>query len=434
MKVLIVSHNPITTFNSMGKTLLSLFHSFHKDELCQFYIYPTIPDVHKCEDYFRVTDKEVIRSLIPLNGAAGRQICSEEISGEQCLYESPSEQALFRDKRNCKELKLITRHLCWSVGKWHSKALRVWIDHNKPDLIFACGGLSSFFYDVILELSHRYELPIVTYVCDDFYFSTQKWESGLLQKFYYKLLRKKISQLITESCGVVTICDAMSEDYRKIFGCKTLTISTGSAPPEVRDNTNFHDSNPGKNIRYFGNLQLNRWESLLQIGLALEKVNKACCANHILEIYTADRVPEELASVSTIRVMGFVDSNTLDKLVQSAELLIHTESFREEDVDRVRYSVSTKIAESLWSGVPLFAYGCADIASIAHLRQSDCAFICDDTESLAERLTTAIYDNDERKRVVENALNTANKYHDRENNSKLLYTVLQSVKEERIEK
>lgn len=40
MKVLLLSHNPVTTYNNMGKTFLSLFSAFRPEELCQLYLYP----------------------------------------------------------------------------------------------------------------------------------------------------------------------------------------------------------------------------------------------------------------------------------------------------------------------------------------------------------------------------------------------------------
>ena len=49
------------------------------------------------------------------------------------------------------------------------------------------------------------------------------------------------------------------------------------------------------------------------------------------------------------------------------------EAFDKENRDRVRYSVSTKIIESLASGRPLLAYGPEDVASMAYLRRNDCA-------------------------------------------------------------
>ena len=63
MKVLIISHNPITDYNNMGKTFLSLFSEFSREELCHFYIYPTIPNVKKCQSCYRVTDKECVKAF-----------------------------------------------------------------------------------------------------------------------------------------------------------------------------------------------------------------------------------------------------------------------------------------------------------------------------------------------------------------------------------
>ena len=62
MKILIISHNPLSTYQNMGKTMLSLFHAFDKNELCQLYIYPSLPDVDSCKSFFRITDKDILRS------------------------------------------------------------------------------------------------------------------------------------------------------------------------------------------------------------------------------------------------------------------------------------------------------------------------------------------------------------------------------------
>ncbi len=58
MKVLLLSHNPVTTYNNMGKTFLSLFSAFRPEELCQLYLYPAVPDTACCGSYYRFTDRE----------------------------------------------------------------------------------------------------------------------------------------------------------------------------------------------------------------------------------------------------------------------------------------------------------------------------------------------------------------------------------------
>lgn len=66
MKLLIISHNPMSTYNNMGRTLCGLFNRFSKEELCQLYIYPSVPDVDRCGSYYRITDKDVLKSYFLL--------------------------------------------------------------------------------------------------------------------------------------------------------------------------------------------------------------------------------------------------------------------------------------------------------------------------------------------------------------------------------
>lgn len=71
LKVLLISHNPITTYNNMGKTFLSLFSAFKPEELCQFYLYPTVPDTDCCGSYYRFTDRDALHSITCRNVVGG---------------------------------------------------------------------------------------------------------------------------------------------------------------------------------------------------------------------------------------------------------------------------------------------------------------------------------------------------------------------------
>lgn len=64
MKVLIISHNVFSKTDNMGKTLSTYFSSFKSDELAQFYIHSQIPTLDICSNYYRITDKEAIKSIL----------------------------------------------------------------------------------------------------------------------------------------------------------------------------------------------------------------------------------------------------------------------------------------------------------------------------------------------------------------------------------
>lgn len=99
-------------------------------------------------------------------------------------------------------------------------------------------------------------------------------------------------------------------------------------------------------------------------------------------------------------------------------MLLHVEAFDE------KHSVSTKIADSLAICVPLFAYGPKSISSIKHLVRNRCAVIALSKEELKERLEIALFDKGEREKAVDNAVKTANLYHNREKNGILLKEIL----------
>ena len=135
MKVLVISHNPITTYQSMGKTFLSLFSEFKKDELCQFYIYPSLPDVDACNSYYRITDRNIFDSYTHFGKVNGRELSSKDIdTSNHNFYENEKEESFINVKKTA--LKTLLRDIMWRFAHWNNKQLRSWIQHEKPTCIF----------------------------------------------------------------------------------------------------------------------------------------------------------------------------------------------------------------------------------------------------------------------------------------------------------
>ena len=82
MKVLIISHNPMSTKHSIGKTLMSLFSNFKKEELGQLYIHTGTPELSEVSSYFQVTDKAVLKGVFTRKVAC-REVFSTENFVEQ---------------------------------------------------------------------------------------------------------------------------------------------------------------------------------------------------------------------------------------------------------------------------------------------------------------------------------------------------------------
>ena len=62
MKILVISNSPFRTDSNLGKTLSALFREFNSNELHQLYFHSSIPDVCSCEEYYQISEKQIIES------------------------------------------------------------------------------------------------------------------------------------------------------------------------------------------------------------------------------------------------------------------------------------------------------------------------------------------------------------------------------------
>ena len=408
MKILIISHNPITTYQNMGKTIASLFFSVKKEDVCQLYIYPTIPDTDVCSSYYRVTDKDVLASFYKFS-VKGSKI-SPDLTAHSMFEEGKDEQ-LYRNPKNSSPIRRMGRDAMWKLAHWYNKSLKTWLDEQAPTHIFVAPGTAKFMYNIALKIAKDRNIPIVTYICDDYYFV--KPEKTFLARFRQKSFHKKVEQLMHKSTHVITICKSLEEAYFEKFKVPTTTVMTGSNY-DISEDVNVTDDACA--IRYMGNIRCNRYVPLAEIGRALDEINAEKGTKYSLEIFTSENDEGILSTfngINSIKMCGYVSGEEFDKTFRASQILLHTEAFDEDSIDLVKNSVSTKIADSLGSGIPFFAYGPSQVASMRHLIDNDCAMLAIEQSMLKEVLLKAFTDKAFREEKAKNGLSVAKKYHDR---------------------
>lgn len=402
----------------MGKTFRSLFSRFSKTELFHFYVHPTYPEVDMCNAYYRITDKEALKSAY-LFCAPGREVCVDKILSLN--------SSSFSVKNKNSAVSRLARDIIWKLSHWYSKSLKDWLDRESPTHIFLAPGYAKFIYDIALRIAKDRGIPIVTYICDDYYFV--KCPKSFLGRLQFCLLQNKIEAVMKKTVCLVAICDEITALYREKFGLPSVTIMTGS--DLSFQNSKVGDSIP-TSISYFGNVGCNRYVSLCEIGRALDEINQNKGTSYNLRIYTNEQdssVLKLLADIPCIRLCDFVTGDDFRDAVLGSDLLLHTEAFDEQSVDLVKHSISTKIADSLASGIPLLAYGPERISSMKHLIRNDCALVATSRSELNSMLEMAFTQKEARIRVVENALRTAAEYHDTRKNSIKLRTIFAKKEE-----
>lgn len=422
MKALIISHNPITTYQNMGRTMLSLFSSFGQEELCQLYIYPTMPDIAACHSYFRMTDRDILRSCWRLGRVPARILREADIRTDQHdLYETQADEAFFRRHRR-NALTLLGRDLVWQFSRWYGAELKRWLEEERPTCIFVAPGESAFLYGIALKLAKRLQIPLYAYVCDDLYFLSMP--KGLIARLQRRLLKRRIDQLMRHSQAMIAICDELAESYADQFGIRTEVIHTGSVYP-IADAPREQAEVGG--LTYLGLLSHQRYLALAQVGRALDIINDRAGTRYTLSLYTDPPSPQAeqtFSSVRSIRLLGFVTGEAFERALRKADILLHVEAFDAASVERVRYSISTKIADSLGSGVPLMAFAPAEVASMRYLRQNRAAVCVTEPEELVEALQSLLEDGRLRHEVTQAALALARREHDAETSSRRLYAIL----------
>ena len=115
------------------------------------------------------------------------------------------------------------------MSRWYSAALQCWLDREQPDCIFLAPGPAKFIYNVALKISKKRQIPIVTYVCDEYYFVQPP--KGLPGRLRLRSLQRKIRETLGKSAHLVVICDELKEEYENFFHIPTTTLMTGTAYP-----------------------------------------------------------------------------------------------------------------------------------------------------------------------------------------------------------
>lgn len=431
MKILLLTHNPVCTYNNMGKTLLSLFSEFGKEELCQLYIQPTTPDTNTCKSYYQITDKQVLKSLMTFK-IPGKIVTQESIE-DFIIYINNNPSSSFIPKRGSSSaVSRLARDFMWKISRWNSKNLKSWLDFEAPDCIFLAPGYAKFIYDLALRISVDRNIPIISYICDDYYFVNTP--DTLLDCYQLYSLKKKIDKSMKKTDKLIAISEGIKNTYGQHFNLDSRVIMTGS---NLSVNSKKTLKSTISDLYYFGNVGANRYISLIDIGVVLSEINIENNSNIKLRIYTAESdksILEKLNNIDSIHVFGFVSGQEYENIFSNADMLVHIEAFDEQSIDLVKFSVSTKIADALASGIPLLAYGPESVSSIQHLVSNNCALTATDKKQLKEVLVNGLFNKSVRENVVNNAIITANRFHNKANNSKMLKDIIAEVINERTAK
>ena len=444
-RVLVLSHNSFSKTQNNGKTLESFFANWDKDCIAQLYLQPDDPDFDFCSNYYRMTDYEILNNVF-FSGRVGQELMKDYKEQETREF-NRSVKKLYDDRRNGNErgglnkyiheqfvakkpIFVASRDLFWSLGKWKNDKLISWILKFNPDVLFFQGSNSVFGYKIALWICEKFEIPLVLELTDDYTYSMYRY--SLIEKInkmrYLKFFRKAIQ----ESMKVITISKYMEDEYKQRFGGNYTVMLNSVKESCFGDVPNNCDS---IRMLYAGNISINRWKVLCEIGKALQIINKEMHINSRLDIFTptgtSRNIIENLIAIETINYCGSLSSEELLNEIENSNYLVHVESFDEKMKKITRLSVSTKIPEYLSSNRCIYAVGPSEIASIRYLADNGAAHITTNlsVKSITLDLKGLFCNNDLRNSYLKNAKTLFTNNHRIEENQENIFLIINEVVE-----
>ena len=419
-RVLVVSHNVFSASGNMGKTMMHMLAGISPDNLAQLYFHQEIPTRSCCLRYFRITDSNVLHALFTRR-AEYRVFEAADIdeSASQSRTDTGSLAKIYQFSRRRTPLIYFLRDLMWRLGKWNTPALLEWVQSFSPDVIFFAAGDYAFPYRIALRLSALLHIPIVMWCADDFYIEPLRY-GPLLRRMQCRRLVKLAEKIVRRSGTVVTISDMMQRDYARLFQTPAETVRISGKP-----NPYALPEESRSGIVYAGNLGINRITPLVSLGRALKEA--AIAGFETIHVYSGERNPailQQLKEENGLTYCGRIPAQEVERVLGASKFIIFTEAFDRSSICRTKFSLSTKIAESLRSGACILAYGPDEIASIDYLKQHHSACILREAGELPGTVQRLCAAPEEYRAYTQSARSLAEQFHSAECNETRMKEIL----------
>lgn len=376
-KVLVISSTPFSKTKNNGKTLSSFFETYDRNLIAQFSYSGGDFNSDICDNYYFLTKEDVI------SGRKGAAYKSDSILKKDSTIETITKKSfihslfhIFSQVRN--PIALWIKDQTWKKADY-SKAFD-WIDQFNPDVVFFQGFSMAYGYDFALNVCKRNNIPMILELTDDY--THRLYPLSIVEKINQVRYMKVFTEAIRFASKTIVISDLMKEEYESRYGGDMdVMMNTVNTVNPVCD----CDRTPNDYV-YAGNLLLNRWKVLRNLGKALLQVNQQATLN----IYTPDVPPKHilksLSKVSSIRYGGRLTKEELECRLKKCEYVVHVEAFDKKNRKITRLSMSTKISEYVACGAKVLAIGPSDVASMQCLLNNNIG-ICINDSSVSQIVT-----------------------------------------------
>lgn len=408
-KVLVVSYSGFSDTNANGKTLQALLSAYSAEELIQFYRGYEHPNFAFARAFFHVTDKQMLKSFL-MKRTEGERKGSPANDIEQQSPEKEQSAALSGRlrKHNYNFWLRWIREILWCVAPWGRKRFFKWIEKHAPKALVYMVGESIFEDRLVRKIAKKMNIPLILYNCEGYRLVDLTQRRGIERLFYY-VVEKSYGKILSIASAVIYNCDYLKCRYQQQYRhpeCTTLAFNAAAF-----DTTAYAPAEKEMlSIVYFGNLGVGRVASLLEIADAIHEIQPG----QQIHIYgrPSEEDGEKLKAHPAVVMHGFVNQDTLLQVRETADILLHVESFDPQIMPKLKYAFSTKIAQCLCSGRCVLTYAPADMASTEYLMFTEAACVATTKLEMRKKLQSIMESAESRKKLADRGLKIAKENHD----------------------
>ena len=171
---------------------------------------------------------------------------------------------------------------------------------------------------------------------------------------------------------------------------------------------------------------MGRNNALCDIATALGQINES----YMLEVYTNEKdesINGDLKNHPNVIYGGDIPYSEVEKKTAEADVFVIAEGFREEDINFTRYSLSTKAADGLASGVAILTYGPEDAGVVGYMKETEASMVCTDPKKLRIELEQLIMNSNIQRKYYEKAIEITEKNHTLKSSTAIFESVVESV-------
>lgn len=424
-KLLIVGTTPYST-QDQSRSFDAFFHFWEKESIAQIFCKPQSPVKGHCGTLFQITDYRMLQRWKGKQLDTGKVYNYDELpdSNESTCRTDETEAAPFAYKFGLRHSPLthLLRGLLWRKRFWCTEALNEWLDNFNPECVFLSFSDDYFIPQIALYVAERYNIPIVNSILDDYYFNTRFSLNPLY--WWYKLsYRKLIRKVLAHKGSAIYISDKIRDKYNNDLGLDGETVYLSSTVNR-KPFTPIDIENPL--ITYFGNIGMGRNHSLNDIGYALGKINP----KYRIEVYSGAKDPalyEIFKSNQNVFYGGMIPYGQVQEKMQNSDVTVIVEGFKDKDINLSRYSLSTKAADALASGVMILTYGSEECGIVEYMQSTKASFVCTQKNQLEDTIRQMLSRKDLQEQYYAQEIVMTNEHHNIKKSCEIVEKIVDRV-------